>query len=143
MDGNLRKMVREALPSWHWQSIESGGTGSGIPDTNFCTRGIEGWLEFKKALGWKVGLSPPQVAWLLRRWRAGGYCLVMVRQVRQGGDALYLYSGDQAGALVEGGLRHTPPMGQWVQPWPWPAVGDAIVQGFTSRHRGIQITPNA
>lgn len=92
----------------------------GTPDVNVCAEGgVETWVELKQTSGWVVGLRPAQVAWLDRRWRAGGRCLVLVRQtagrvgtprgVRSVGEAprdvLWAFSGGAAVALAKGGLR--------------------------------------
>lgn len=63
-------------------AIES-STGPGIPDINYR----EGWLELKRVTTLpkramtpvRVGLSPQQTAWLLRRLDAGGKASVLVR----------------------------------------------------------------
>lgn len=82
MDGKLRKIFHQKLPG-HWQSIETGGTGRGIPDSNFCIKGVEGWVEFKKADHWKVGIAPHQVAWIERRRRNGGRAFIAVRRAEE------------------------------------------------------------
>lgn len=129
IDGGLRKDFRTNLKDWHWQSIETGGTGKGVPDSNFCKSGLEGWIEFKKTLGWTVGLAPEQSAWHMRRWRAGGYTLIAVKQIRKGGDVLWLFLGNQAENLLEGGLTGGPCVGRWDRPWPWPEIGKVILSG--------------
>lgn len=97
---------------FHWQSIETGGTGRGIPDDNFCAAGVEGWLEYKWTEAWAVGLSPEQVGWHKKRILMGGRSLVAVRRQHEGGerkgepqDQLWLCSGRYAGHLRRDGLR--------------------------------------
>lgn len=111
-DGGLRKLVRKNLPEFDWQGVETGGTGRGIPDDNFCRQGVEGWVEHKLATGWKVDLRPEQVAWMERRRRAGGRVFILVRRTNVSAmcDDLYLFSGDDARRLKEFGLpRNLPP----------------------------------
>lgn len=113
IDGGLRGLFQEKLRvGWHWQSIETGGTGRGVPDSNFCTRGIEGWVEYKKTDGWTVDLRTEQVGWLMERSARGGRCFVAVRRKNQGGprrgdpvDELWLYPGRLARQLRIHGLR--------------------------------------
>lgn len=127
MDGQLRKLFRLNLKEWHWQAIESGATGGGIPDSNYCFAGIEGWIEFKKTDGWKVVFQPMQVPWIMRRWRAGGRVHIAVRQIRRTGDVLHLYLGSQAAALEESGIAGVAAVASWVAPWPWKEVGSAVL----------------
>lgn len=133
IDGGLRKLFRQQL-RWDWQAIESGVTGSGIPDSNYCAppqlsggAGIEGWLEFKRTMGWTVSFRPYQVPWIMRRCRAGGRVHVAVRQVRKGGDVLWIYRGSVADALEIHGLRGVEPDGCWAEPWPWEEIGQVIL----------------
>lgn len=113
VDGGLRGLFREKLRAgWHWQSIETGGTGRGVPDSNFCVNGREGWIEFKRTEGWSVELRPEQISWLLERSARGGKCFVAVRRQNQGGprrgaaaDELWLWSGSLARVLRIDGLR--------------------------------------
>lgn len=130
-DAGLRKIFRDAFPMADWQAIESGGTGGGIPDSNFCMQGVEGWIEYKRALGWVVTFQPMQVPWLMRRARAGGHVLIVVCQVRRDGDVLHIYHGSQALDLSVQGLRTCVPLARWRKPWPWSEVGGVV---FT-RHR--------
>jgi hypothetical protein len=132
IDGGLRGIFRKKLPHFHWQSIEVGTVGRGVPDSNYCHRGVEGWVEFKKTDGWIVSLRPEQVAWLLRRYRAGGRCWVAVRRQTKGGprsgppcDELWLIRGYAAAELKARGLKkvdHRAVAGVWhdgVAQWDW------------------------
>ena len=72
-DGDLRSLFRIKLKTYQWTSIETAGTVSGVPDSEFCTpEGIQGWLEFKRTNVFYVHINPFQVAWLMRRCRYGG-----------------------------------------------------------------------
>ena len=128
LDGGLRTLFRKNLPAWHWQSIESAMTGMGIPDSNFCYQGLEGWVEFKECQGMMVRISPMQIGWLMRRARSGGRCFVAVRHK---GSDLYLYHGALAAGLAQpGGVMGTPRLGKWTGGpalWAWGEVGDVLL----------------
>jgi hypothetical protein len=111
-DGGLRSIFREKLYSWQWSSIETAGTASGVPDSEFCTPdGIQGWIEFKQTHIFQVEVRTFQVSWLMRRCRYGGSAWIAVRRIPTsqrefGADQLWLMRGDQAQALFEGGLEN-------------------------------------
>ncbi len=115
IDGGLRKLFRDNLPQFDWCSIESGTTGGGIPDSNYCTRvggryaltgirdyGVEGWIEHKQTTGHAVTMRPEQIGWILRRVRHGGRVWIAVRQQapqgprREARDVLWLIPGAYA-----------------------------------------------
>ena len=102
-DARLRQVFKEHLPDFDIQSVETWGTGRGVPDMNFCYNGVEGWVEFKRTKHWKVNVAPEQVAWIERRLRAGGSVLIAVRRIQPATvDDLYLLHGSQARALAMG-----------------------------------------
>lgn len=111
-DGGLRSIFRQKVPSWQWSSIETAGTSSGVPDSEFMsTEGVQGWIEFKKTHVFYVQVKPFQVAWLMRRTRMGGNAWIGVRRLPHaakynGADELWLMSGNQAEALYNGGLNN-------------------------------------
>ena len=117
IDGGLRKIFHGKLRGIHWQAIETGGTGRGIPDSNYCAprpdgNGTEGWVEFKSTEGWAVDLSPDQIGWILRRIRMGGTVWIAVRRKHTGGprkgdpvDELWILPGRLAKEAKELGLR--------------------------------------
>lgn len=95
-DGELRKILRAYLPDGDWQSIESGGTVQGLPDSNYCfPGGREGWVEGKLIHGWVVKMRPAQIGWLDRRSRRGGRCFVFIRRLNSSADELYVLSGSE------------------------------------------------
>ncbi len=111
MDGNLRQLFRKHLPHFHWVSVETGSTGRGIPDSEYCHAGVSGWIEFKKTSTNASGLRPEQIAWLERRGRAGGRCWAAVRRQHSGGprkghpvDELYLIDGKYISGLINNGV---------------------------------------
>lgn len=129
MDGNLRSLFLKNLPQVHWQSIESGMTGRGIPDTNGCFDGQEFWIEFKETQHWSVSLRPEQIGWLMRRARAGGRVFIAVRRA---GQELWLLSGNDAIDLKENGLRGCHPnnvlatYGGGPRAWDWNDILTAL-----------------
>ena len=129
MDGGLRQIFRQKIHA-DWCSIESGTTGGGIPDSNYCLKGIEGWIEYKLTMGHTVPLRPEQIGWITRRVRNGGRVHIAVRQLAAAGprrdarDALWLIPGaDAATARIDGLTNARWPVwhggpGQW----DWPAI---------------------
>ena len=112
-DAGLRPLFRQHLNiGFDWCSVESGTTGKGIPDSNYCgTNGKEGWVEFKTTPGWTVPLRPEQVGWIARRCRYGGRVWVAVRQLHEGTtrtaarDSLWLIPGPLAMVAKAHGLK--------------------------------------
>lgn len=132
IDDGLRRIFHIHLRRFHWQAIESGLTGGGIPDSNFCVDGIEGWVEHKATATNKVLLSADQVGWHLRRSRAGGRTFIAIRHRHYGGprlgpplDRLILYPGAKAKEIMLSGLKIVP-LGRWdgcPDRWDWEKVG--------------------
>lgn len=131
IDGGLRQLFTDNIPMAHWQSIESGLTGLGIPDSNACYSGSEWWVEYKWTPEWACTLKPEQVGWLMRRSRAGGRVFVAVRKQRTAGlrtpacDELWLFPGALARELKDGGIRAAPPLVHATggpSQWPWDEV---------------------
>lgn len=142
IDGGLRKLFQKHLPLVHWVPIETWSTGQGVPDTNFCHVGVEGWIEFKATPAWSLSFQPGQIAWHERRFRAGGRSFIAVRRHNNGGprrgapvDELWLYRGISARILASEGLRRqkfgempsvTPPplicSSGGPTRWPWPMI---------------------
>jgi hypothetical protein len=83
-DGGLRTTFQKYLPDAHWQSIETYGVGTGVPDCEFCfPGGYQGWVEFKVARLSATTLTPQQAAWIDRRVRVGGRVFIAVRKKRE------------------------------------------------------------
>lgn len=138
MDGNLRQLFRANLPQFHFVSIETGGTGRGIPDCEYCFKGKTGWIEFKLTSGWMAGMRPEQVGWIERRIRAGGRVFIAVRRKTEAGprkgvagDALWLFKGEAVRALATEPLNRVVPAGHswlcgtWIggsSYWNWPEI---------------------
>jgi hypothetical protein len=127
-DGGLRGLFTEHLPDFHWVPIETGGTGRGVPDSNYCCDNIDGWIEFKQTRGYAVTLRPEQIGWLQRRAKAGGLVHVGVRRWNdRGDDELWLLAGAAASVIRQQGLRrgHSYVCGVWdggPARWDWNIV---------------------
>jgi hypothetical protein len=91
-DAGLRKIFRKNLPQVDWQAVELGALGSGVPDSNFCHDGVEGWIEFKKLTKNQIGLRPEQIGWIKSRIRHGGLIKIVVR-AEDLGDMLLIFDG--------------------------------------------------
>jgi hypothetical protein len=138
-DAGLRPLFRQHLLQFDWCSVESGLTGRGIPDSNYCREGVEGWVEFKTTPGWTVPLRPEQVGWIARRCRHGGRVWVAVRQLHPGGprqparDSLWLIPGQLAMDAKAHGLRPFLAARSGLRwdggpgGWDWRAVAAALV----------------
>mgnify|MGYP003658998198 FL=1 len=78
---NLWLLLRKNLPQIHFQRIETGITGSGVPDVNGCAKGKEFWIELKEIhSGNALTLRPMQISWLAKRALHGGQVFVMARK---------------------------------------------------------------
>jgi hypothetical protein len=140
-DGHLRSLFQQAIPQFHWQSVETWSTGQGVPDCNFCGLGKEGWIEFKLTAAWRVTISPEQVGWAERRMRAGGKVFVAVRRKNLGGpklgkpvDELWLFDAQAARVLIRSGLPDVPfnfRLGKWSggpSGWDWLKVREILLR---------------
>ena len=77
-------LVKPHIPKdAHVQRIETGLTGKGVPDLNYCQNGKEIWIELKSIQGNKSQLSPFQIAWIHNRAKAGGNCYVLIRKNKE------------------------------------------------------------
>ena len=109
-ESGFYKLLRKHLPrDAHAQRIETGGTGLGIPDLNVCYKGKEAWIELKTTAGNKPKISANQVAWHLKRNRAGGNTFFFVRKKASGPrigkvDNLYVISGKESIVFGSGGI---------------------------------------
>jgi len=137
-DGNLRPLFRENLRAgFQWTSVESGMTGGGIPDSEFCAEGVSCWVEYKQTEGWTCTLKKEQVAWHTVRHLRGGRSLIAVRRWPEAGvrrvaaDELWIFLGRHAPELKAGGLRSgVPCLGIWEggpSRWDWEAVRAVVL----------------
>jgi hypothetical protein len=91
--------------------VETHSSGRGVPDSNFCYNGVEGWIEYKEARRWRVDIAPEQVAWAERRMRKGGRVFLAVRMERR----LWLFSGSAMRVIraERGMISAAPILGEW------------------------------
>lgn len=101
LEKDFWKEIRDHLPDVHWQRIETGQTGGGIPDLNGCWKGREAWIELKVHPN---KLTPMQDNWIRKRREARGIAIVAVRYP----EAMILADGDN--------------MGHFPMPFDWPAI---------------------
>lgn len=108
---SVMKTHLDKIKNVHYQRIETGQTGRGIPDVNIKSSATysDAWVELKVVNGRKVELRPEQVAWHLRRVAAGGRTFILAREKKEGPrtgkvDRLYLWEGGLAVAVLERGL---------------------------------------
>ena len=142
IDGGLSTHFQSHIPEAHWQRVETGMTGAGVPDLNGCWHGIEVWLELKLTAIWAVDISAFQVSWAERRIRHGGRVYVAVRREHpktkrtEAVDELYLFHGREARYLMDGGILKATPSGYWPGGpalWNWASVRKIIFtdQGYS------------
>lgn len=145
-DANLRQIFQDYIPDFFWQSIESGSTGSGIPDLYYCAAGpgrneqpyYSGWIECKTTKANAVVISPFQVAWAERHWRKKGRCWLAVRVLCKKGkrtkakDELWLFHGEGTSWCKVGGISAVPSLfvkGHWVggpAKWDWQKIKSVL-----------------
>lgn len=105
IDGGVYAEFKKHLKGFHFQRIETGLTGGGVPDVNYCFDGVEGWIENKKTDGWKVTIRPDQCGWISRRVRMGGRVYVAIRRKKSTIDELWLVNGSSIKILTEHTLQ--------------------------------------
>jgi hypothetical protein len=131
-DGGLRKLFQKNLPKVHFQPIEIGGTGHGVPDCNFCYQGIEGWIEFKKDTKGRMDIRPEQIGWMIERLRHGGLVRIAVRLETIYSDVLIIFDGSVVEKLESKSIDANLPFAIdfWEggpKLWNWSEVLDAIL----------------
>jgi hypothetical protein len=135
-DGGLRSIIHSHLKAYgDFQAIETGLISGGVPDSNFCIQGREGWIECKRTSGLVISnMQPNQVAWCERRARNGGRVFCAVRRFNTAADELYLLRHDAMRRLLTKERLHDLPaelvLGCWrggPKGWDWPAVARLLV----------------
>lgn len=136
IDGGLRPLFKKHLPDFHWTPVESPMTG-GIPDSNWCVDGVEGWIEYKRTGSRGVTFRSGQPAWIHRRYRAGGRVWIAIRFTHEGGprlgdavDDLVLVYGGFVLDLARDGLTDNMVSGRWrggPTRWDWRAIQGLLV----------------
>lgn len=122
VDGGLRQLFRSHLVTFDFSSIET--INRGIPDSNYCCAGVEGWIEYKLADYWRVTIRPEQVGWAERRLAHGGRVFMAVRQ-NMSNDILLLYPGKAIKPLKTERIDRVACLGAWAggpAHWDWEAV---------------------
>ena len=131
-EATFSKLVKSHLPvGAHWQRIETGSTGTGIPDINICFKGKEIWVELKLIKGKRVDLTPTQVAWLMKRAKAGGHTWILARHTYDGvrigkGDNIYLWKGIHAKTVKENGTASGGYL-VWRAPFNWEKIMNCLL----------------
>lgn len=136
-DDGLRKLFHDNIGRIHFQAMELGVVGVGVPDTNYCADGVDGWIEMKSTDAHAVELEAGQVGWILRRMRNGGRVFVATRRRHDGGprkglacDELWMHEGWDAAQLKAEGLLSCPPILQMEggpSRWDWDHVRETLV----------------
>jgi hypothetical protein len=137
-DHGLRAKCHKNIPRVDWQAIELGVLGAGVPDSNFCGDGVEGWVEHKWTETYAVPLRPEQVGWISRRMRNGGRVFVLTWRETTGGprsgppaSELWMHEGHDVVQLKAEGLLSCPPvfcMEGGPSRWDWGLVRSALLE---------------
>lgn len=126
VDAGLRQIFRERLPRFDWCTVEMGVTSRGVPDSNYCCEGVEGWIECKQAKHWRTVIRPEQIGWAERRIDHGGKVFCAVRRAR---DELWLYHGSQMRYLLKQRLDECLTLGHWEggpAAWNWHRISQTL-----------------
>jgi len=121
-DGELRKIFRKHLRGFDLQAVETGLSGSGVPDLNGCKNNTEFWCEMKACAHWRVSIRPMQVGWAERRIKHGGRVFVAVRRAD---TELWLFHGSMMRTLVDARIDAVPCLGHWTggaSLWNWDQI---------------------
>ncbi len=121
-DAGLRPLLRKHLPRFHWTTVETGAATMGVPDSNYCLDGIEGWVECKQCEHWRVELRPAQVGWIEQHTAAGGRVFIAVRRAK---DELWLFAGCIVKRLTAERLDQVTCLNHWnggPSRWDWSQV---------------------
>lgn len=93
-EANLKKQAKHKL-SGHWTDIEN-SVSAGIPDTAVTRNGVLQWIEFKRLYGSVIILRPLQRVFA-------------EREVRNGGDVLFMYYDDGPSVITARSLLNMKP----------------------------------
>ena len=76
----VKRLIKDAKDTYnsdvHVSWVESHDTSIGIPDLNYCSGRVEGWLELKA--GPDIEVRASQVRWMKDRIKAGGHPLFLI-----------------------------------------------------------------
>ena len=118
--------MRKNLPQIHLQRIETGLTGSGVPDVNGCAKGKEFWVELKEIhSGNQLTLRPMQISWIAKRAMHGGQVFVLARKNNE--IKLFHVDGlEGIKELVKGGFKSKGLLTLTI-PYDWEALNTALL----------------
>ena len=123
---DLWRLIKVNLRDIHLQRIETGATGSGVPDVNGCAKGQEFWIELKEIhSGNALTLRPMQVAWIAKRAQYGGQVFVLARK----NEVIKLFHVDGllgAKELIDEGFKKKA-LVKLVPPYDWEALTAALL----------------
>lgn len=122
VDHGLRQIFRARLPHFDWCTVETGSTEGGVPDSNYCYQGVEGWIEHKRADHWRAKIRANQIGWAERRLDHGGRVFVAVRRAK---TELWMYHGSRLRDLQTTRLDQVPCLGTWSgsqAKWDWVTI---------------------
>ena len=123
---DLWLLLKNNLTDIHFQRIETGLTGSGVPDVNGCAKGKEFWIELKEIhSGNALTLRPMQVAWIAKRAQYGGQVFVLARK----NEVIKLFHVDVllgAKELIDEGFKKKA-LVKLVPPYEWEALAAALL----------------
>lgn len=125
-DGGLRRTFVQHLSQkkFHCLPIETGFVSPGVPDLNYCKRGIEGWIEMKRAVRDRVKIRAAQVAWIEYRIDHGGRVFVAVVD----GDRLSMFHGLSIRQLVDQKVSAVAHIAQWRGNWDWASIEQILLR---------------
>lgn len=121
-EAQLWQLVKSNFPKGsHVQRIETGGTGRGIPDVNFCHEGKDIWIELKSISGNKLTLTEFQIVWMHKRVTSGGRCFVLARKNKE--LRLFRIEDFQLSELLHGNVTwNSEPSLSLLPPYEWDAL---------------------
>lgn len=140
IDGGLRGLFRKNIPEFQWSAIETGITISGVPDDEYCSQGVQGWIEYKLTDNYSIKKTPRtkfQIAWHSRRAREGGRSFIVVRRQHDGGprkgpavDELWLFRGSDVKQLYTEGLSAVVPLERFEKEWHWRTIRRTLLATY-------------
>ena len=103
LEKNFWSIVKKNLPPKCLATRIENRNGGGVPDVHLVWDGLCFWTELKVTKGYKVNLSPEQIAWNTAYSHYGGINFILVKAPRDGN--LFLFSGRDSGLVSRIGTR--------------------------------------
>jgi len=98
----MKTGLAEAGIEGHFSRVESPQASAGIPDLDFCVRGVEGHIELKFGKDKKVpSIRPSQVKWFHDRIKNGGHPMIFAKIVIGTRVNYCFYAGSKVRELHE------------------------------------------